>query len=140
VATSASGESFRGLLLRHRGRTELTQSQLADRIGVVRRTVQDWESGVNYPRAGCLQGLIDAIVSAGGLGAEQEAAEAEALWTAAERESSRLYPPFDSTWFTHLLAGAGKHMTSGRCRPCIEFIDSSGRNLSHGSSTYYDGS
>ena len=33
-----------------------------------------------------------------------EAAEAEALWTAAERESSRLYPPFDSTWFAHLLA------------------------------------
>ena len=39
-------ESFRGLLLRHRARTGLSQRQLAARMGVGRRTVQDWESGL----------------------------------------------------------------------------------------------
>ena len=41
-------ESFQGLLLRHRGRTRLTQRQLATRAGVSRRSVQDWEAGLNY--------------------------------------------------------------------------------------------
>jgi len=42
-------ESFSGLLLRHRGRTRLTQRQLAERVGVSMRTVQGWETGVMYP-------------------------------------------------------------------------------------------
>jgi DNA-binding transcriptional regulator YiaG len=41
-------ESFRGLVLRHRGRTGLTQRELAARLGVDRRTLQDWEVGVTY--------------------------------------------------------------------------------------------
>jgi DNA-binding XRE family transcriptional regulator len=40
-------ESFEGLLLRHRGRTGLTQRQRADLVGVNRRSVQDWENGPN---------------------------------------------------------------------------------------------
>jgi len=35
-------ERFRGLLLRHRGRIGLTQRQLAERLGVHVRSVQDW--------------------------------------------------------------------------------------------------
>ena len=101
MATSPPAESFRGLLLRHRGRTGLTQGQLADHIGVARRTIQDWESGLNYPTAGRLQA---AILEAGGLAAGREADEAMALWVAADRESSRTHPPFDTTWFARLLA------------------------------------
>jgi transcriptional regulator with XRE-family HTH domain len=96
-------ESFRGVLLRHRGRTGLTQGQLADRIGVARRTIQDWESGVNFPTAGRLQAVIEAFLEAGGLSGGQEAEEAEALWSSAERESSRMHAPFDSAWFTQVL-------------------------------------
>ncbi len=49
--TSQAPQSFRDLLLRLRGRTGLTQGQLAQRLGVSRRSVQDWEAGVNHPTA-----------------------------------------------------------------------------------------
>jgi len=53
-AADQTGESFQGLLLRHRGRTGLTQRELAARVGVSKRTLQDWEAGVSYPGAeGC---------------------------------------------------------------------------------------
>jgi DNA-binding transcriptional regulator YiaG len=39
-------ENFQGLVLRYRGRTGLTQRQLAERLGVHTRSVQAWESGV----------------------------------------------------------------------------------------------
>ena len=32
-----------------RGRTQLTQQQLAARLGVSTRTIQYWETGVSYP-------------------------------------------------------------------------------------------
>jgi helix-turn-helix protein len=32
------------LLLRHRGRSGLTQCELADRLGIHRRSVQEWET------------------------------------------------------------------------------------------------
>jgi len=44
-------ESFAGLLLRHRGRTGLTQRDLAERLGTNRRSVQDWESVAYHPNA-----------------------------------------------------------------------------------------
>lgn len=45
---SHAPESFRGMLLRHGGRTGLVQRDFAARAGVSHRSVQDWESGVNY--------------------------------------------------------------------------------------------
>ena len=97
-------ESFRGLLLGHRARTGLTQRDLARQAGVSRGAVQDWESGLNYPTAERLQALIRVLLDAGGLTAGREAAEARELWTAAEREASRMHPPFDGQWFAGLLA------------------------------------
>jgi transcriptional regulator with XRE-family HTH domain len=80
VDTSQAGtDSFRGLLLRHRGRSELTRRELAARVGAHRRTVQDWEAGVKYPNASMLQALLGVLFDAGGLRAGSEAAEAEAL-------------------------------------------------------------
>ena len=66
-AADRPAESFQGLLLRHRGRTGLTQRQLAARVGVSRGSVQDWEAGLSYPDAQHLQALIAAILEAGGL-------------------------------------------------------------------------
>ena len=97
-------ESFRSMLLRHRGRTGLIQRHFAARAGVSHRSVQDWESGVNYPTAERLQALIRVLLESGGLTTGREAAEARELWAAAEREAPRMHTPFDDEWFATLLA------------------------------------
>jgi WD40 repeat protein/transcriptional regulator with XRE-family HTH domain len=107
--TSHGPESFRGLLLRHRGRTGLIQRDLATRAGVSRGAVQDWESGLNHPTAERLKALIRVFLEAGGLTAGQEASEAHALWAAAERESARMRTPFDEDWFSRLLTARAPH-------------------------------
>src|SRR5260370_36297001 len=91
--TSQTAESFRALLLRHRGRTGLTQRELADRAGANRRTVQDWEGALNYPSAERLQALIQALLEAGGLTLGREAAEAHELWATVLREAPRMRVP-----------------------------------------------
>src|SRR5258708_34900975 len=102
--TSQAVESFRGLVLRHRGRTGLTQRELAIRMGAGRRTVQDWEAGVKYPSAERLQALIVVLLAAGGLTAGDEREEVAELWAAVLREAPRMRTPFDEVWFTGLLA------------------------------------
>ena len=97
-------ESFQGLLLRHRGRTRLTQRQLATRAGVSRRSVQDWEAGLNYPDPQHLQALIAAFLETRGFTVGAEAVEAEALWAAALRQARRMQTPFDAGWWASLLA------------------------------------
>src|SRR5258708_31114185 len=91
--TSRAAESFRDLLLRHRGRTGLTQLELAGRVGAGRRTVQDWEAGINHPRAELLRALIQALLEADGLTAGREAAEAEEVWAAVLRGAPPTHPP-----------------------------------------------
>ena len=105
--SSQSTESFRDLLLRHRGRTGLSQRELADRIGAGRRTVQDWEAGVNHPSAERLQALIQALLDARGLTVGREAAEAQQLWAAVMRDAPRMRTPFDEVWLAKLLAERG---------------------------------
>src|SRR5207253_2562441 len=101
--TSRAAESFRDLLLRHRGRTGLTQLELAGRVGAGRRTVQDWEAGINHPSVQLLKALIQALLEAGGLTAGREAAEAEEVWAAVLRDAPRMHTPFDELWVASLL-------------------------------------
>ncbi|MBV9174464.1 MAG: helix-turn-helix domain-containing protein, partial [Chloroflexi bacterium] len=101
---SEVAESFRGLVLRLRGRTGLTQRQLAARLGVDRRTVQDWEAGLKNPTANRLQDLIAVLLAAGGFSSGHEVAEASELWAAVLREAPRMHTPFDRAWFDSLLA------------------------------------
>src|ERR1700687_1682613 len=96
-------ESFAGLLLRHRGRTGLTQRDLAARLGTTRRSVQDWESGAYYPSAERLQALIQVLLESGGLTAGREAVEAHQLWAAALREAPRMHTPLDAVWLDAVL-------------------------------------
>jgi WD40 repeat protein/transcriptional regulator with XRE-family HTH domain len=103
-AADRASEPFHRLLLAGRGRTGLTQRQLADRAGVSARSIQDWEAGVSYPSAERLQQLIAALLEAGGLSAGRETEEARALWAAVESASLRMHAPFDAVWFAHLLA------------------------------------
>jgi transcriptional regulator with XRE-family HTH domain len=93
------------LLIRYRGRTELTQRELAVRPHISPGAIQHWEAGLGYPTAGRLQGLIQALLEAGSLTAGREPAEARALWAAAQFESPRMHTPFDEAWFAGLLIG-----------------------------------
>jgi transcriptional regulator with XRE-family HTH domain len=97
-------ENFQGLVLRYRGRTGLTQRQLAERLGVHTRSVQAWESGVTYPNAESLQALITSYLECGGFSMGREASEARALWDAAQYKSARLRAAFDGAWFADVLA------------------------------------
>jgi hypothetical protein len=73
-------------------------------LGAGRRTVQDWEAGVNHPSADRLQALIQVLFDAGGLTVGHEAAEAQQLWAAVLREAPRMRTPFDDVWLAGLLA------------------------------------
>jgi transcriptional regulator with XRE-family HTH domain len=103
MAPVSTGERFAGLLLRYRGRTHLTQSQLASRTGVHMRSLQGWEAGISYPSADRLQALISAFLDSGGLAVGHETDEAVSLWNAALHEAPRMSVPFDSTWFRAAL-------------------------------------
>src|SRR5437588_3339050 len=99
-----AAESFQGLLLRYRGRSGLTQRELAARVGVSMRTVENWEAGVNYPSAQPLQALITALLGAGGLNLGRELDEVRQLWAAVLRDSPRMRTPFDEVWLAEFLA------------------------------------
>jgi WD40 repeat protein/transcriptional regulator with XRE-family HTH domain len=96
-------ETFAGLLLRHRGRTGLTQRDLATRLGTSRRSIQDWESGAYHPSAERLQALLGVLFESGGLIAGREVQEAHELWEAALREAPRMHTPLDQEWLEDLL-------------------------------------
>src|ERR1700687_611625 len=97
-------ESFAGLLLRHRGRTGLTQRDVAARMGTSERSVQDWEAGVYYPGARNLKALIAVLLEVGGLTVGREVVEGKDLWAAVLREAPRMHTPFDEPWLAELLA------------------------------------
>src|SRR6516164_7649833 len=67
METWQASESFSRRLLLHRGRTGLTQRDLAARAGIGLRSIQDWEGGVTLPTAERLQTLLRALLEGGGL-------------------------------------------------------------------------
>src|SRR5919204_6180501 len=101
--TSHEPESFRDLLLRHRGRTGLSQRDLAARLGAGRRTVQEWEAGLSHPNADRLRALIEVLLKARGLTVGREAADIQQLWATVLREAPRMRTPFDEVWLAGLL-------------------------------------
>jgi WD40 repeat protein/transcriptional regulator with XRE-family HTH domain len=112
--SSAALETFRGLVLRHRGRTGLTQREFAERVGVHRRSLQEWEAGVTYPTPDRLQALIATLLDAGGLTVGRESSEVRDVWAAAEREAPRMHTPFDEEWFARLLSLRAGAVSSAR--------------------------
>ncbi|MBV9599342.1 MAG: helix-turn-helix domain-containing protein [Chloroflexi bacterium] len=112
MRAARSSESFRSLLLRHRGRTGLSQRDLATRAGVSLRSLQDWEAGVTLPGGERLRRLLQALCAAGAITPGRELVEARALWTAVEQETQRRHAPFDEQWFLDLL-----HQLSSRSTP-----------------------
>src|SRR5207245_10899789 len=94
-----ASEDFQGLVLRFRGRTGLTQRQVATRTGASPRSVQAWEAGNSHPSTAMLEALITCFMEAGGFARGREVAEAEALWSAAVHESPRHRAHFDAACF-----------------------------------------
>ena len=71
-SAATGGERFYDLALLHRGRTGLTQRDVAARLGVHVRSVQAWEGGISCLDAAHLRALLAAYLTAGGLDAGQE--------------------------------------------------------------------
>jgi WD40 repeat protein len=100
---TASSERFAGLALRLRGRTGLTQRDIAAALNVHVRSVQLWEAAASHPNVTRLQGLIRLFLEAGAFGDGTEREEAESLWSTAMSESPRLVAEFDGDWFTRMM-------------------------------------
>ena len=96
-------EPFAGLTLRLRGRAGLTQRDIATRLGVHVHSVQLWEAAASRPNARRLQTLLEVFLEAGAFTPGEELQEAEAVWSAAMRESPRFNTPFDASGFARLV-------------------------------------
>src|SRR5260221_1805612 len=102
VKKSLYGErdyAFGQLVLTLRTTIGLTQAGLAERLGVSRRAVAEWEGGLSYPKAERLQQLIALGVRASAFAAGREEQEIRALWKAAHQKVL-----LDEDWLAALLA------------------------------------
>ena len=68
-------------------RNDLTQRQLAKRVGIHRRPIQAWEVGASYANAERLEALIRVLLELAGLSAGREADTAQP--TRAPRRTTR---------------------------------------------------
>src|SRR3979411_1539473 len=94
--TNLSGESFQGLLLQLRGRTGLSQTELAPRIGRHACASPGGESGTHYPAAEGLQALLRAFFTMNAFTVGHESAEAAVVWAAALLQAPRLRTPLET--------------------------------------------
>ncbi len=91
--------TFGQLILKLRTSIGLTQAGLAALLGISRRAVGEWETGLNYPKAPHLQHLIELCVQQHVFAPERVEEEIRALWkTAHQREL------LDETWLSALLS------------------------------------
>lgn len=94
--------SFGQQILALRTASNLTQTGLAERLGISRQAVVGWESGASYPSPRHLKHLIEIGLQHNAFHSGQEAQEIRALWT-----SSGVRVPLDETWLARLLALPG---------------------------------
>src|SRR6266516_2286599 len=91
--------AFAQMMLTLRTSIGLTQAGLADRLGVSRRAVAEWEAGSSYPKAERLKQLIELGVQLQVFPAGREAEEIRALWRAAHQKLL-----LDEAWLHDLVA------------------------------------
>lgn len=89
---------FGQAMLNLRSAIGLTQTGLADYLGVSRRSVGEWEAGSSYPKAEHLKKLIELGVQQQAFQRGQEAEEIRALWTASHQKVL-----LRETWLAELL-------------------------------------
>jgi len=78
--------------------SNLTQSGLAELLGISRQAVVGWEAGASYPSPQHLKHFIELCYQHNAFHSGQEAEEVRALW-----QNSRVRVPLDETWLTRLL-------------------------------------
>ncbi len=112
--------AFGQQLLTLRTAIGLTQSGLAEYLGVSRQAVGDWEAGSSYPKAEHLKAFITLAVQHQAFHASHEAAEIQAFWKAAHQKVL-----LDETWLGELLSRDKPTGTGGvapragySCREC----------------------
>ena len=93
--------AFGQMMLTLRTATSLTQTALADYLGVTRFAVGEWESGQKYPKADHLKQFIALALERRAFAEGREAEEIRALWTAARQKVL-----LDEHWLATLLAQA----------------------------------
>ena len=76
----------------------LTQTELADLLGVTRRAVGDWEGGLTYPKSEHLKQFVVLAIEHQAFPAGREAEEVRALWQAARQKVW-----LDEAWLAALL-------------------------------------
>ncbi|MFE4712282.1 ATP-binding protein [Paenibacillus sp. NPDC056722] len=91
----------------------LRQRDLALRVGVDTRAIQQWEGGDRLPSAHNLQRLVQAYVEEAAFLPGTERQEAGLLWQSVKQVydsrpgTYRYYPEFDENWFAQILADRG---------------------------------
>ncbi len=91
--------AFAQLVLTLRSAIGLSQVRLAERLGVSRRAVAEWEGGLSYPKAERLKQLIALGMQQQAFPAGREEEEIRALWKAAHQKVL-----LDEAWLHDLLA------------------------------------
>src|SRR5712692_4373939 len=93
--------AFGQLMLTLRTKLELTQTELAEVLGVGRRAVIDWEGGLTYPTTDHLKQFVVLAIQRQAFHAGREAEEIRALWQASHQKVL-----FDEMWLGRLLPDA----------------------------------
>src|SRR6266480_2109758 len=91
--------AFGQVILTLRTRLELTQTELADLLGVTRRAVIDWEGGLTYPKVDHLKQFVVLATQRQAWPFGREAEEVRALWQAARQKVL-----LDEAWLGGLLS------------------------------------
>lgn len=89
-------------LLSLRTAGNLTQTRLAELVGVSRQAVVGWESGASYPSPQHLKHLIELYLRHNAFHSGKETEEIRALW-----KISRVRVPLDEIWLARLVALPG---------------------------------
>src|SRR5438876_2178436 len=91
--------AFGQSMLTLRTKLGLTQAELADRLGVSRRAVGEWELGSSYPKAKHLKALMALAVGQQAFAAGREEEEIRAFWQAAHQKVR-----LNESWLSTLLS------------------------------------
>src|SRR5690348_16933836 len=99
--------AFGQLMLTLRTKLKLTQTELADLLGVRRRAVIDWEGGLTYPSVDHLKRFVVLAIECQVWPVGREAEEVRAFWQAARQKVL-----LDEEWLSGLLSHAPALPTS----------------------------
>src|SRR5579859_6819496 len=91
--------TFGQQMLTVRTKLKLTQTELAQMLGVGRRAVIDWEGGLTYPTVDHLKHFVVLAIERQAFPAGREAEEVRALWQAAHQKVL-----LDEAWLAELLS------------------------------------